>query len=83
MALSNVPGMNFVSRTVKESVPCRNCPDREVGCHGKCEKYKAFKERMSEDRKKRVEAYAPEQQHENYCRKVHDKIVKRQRTERR
>ena len=23
-------------------VPCLDCPDRAVGCHGKCEKYKEF-----------------------------------------
>lgn len=24
--------------------PCLGCTDRQVGCHGNCEKYKAFKE---------------------------------------
>ena len=23
--------------------PCKDCPDRKVGCHGECEKYKAYK----------------------------------------
>ena len=23
----------------KKACPCRNCGDRKVGCHGKCEKY--------------------------------------------
>lgn len=23
--------------------PCKDCPDRTVGCHGECEKYKAYK----------------------------------------
>lgn len=22
--------------------PCRDCPDRHPGCHGKCEKYLAY-----------------------------------------
>lgn len=22
--------------------PCKDCPDRQVGCHGSCEKYAAF-----------------------------------------
>lgn len=22
--------------------PCKGCKDREMGCHGKCEKYKAW-----------------------------------------
>lgn len=25
------------------NVPCYNCPDRCVGCHSTCEKYKAFR----------------------------------------
>ena len=34
--------------------PCdRNCPDREVGCHSKCEKYKKFLEE-NEVRKKQI-----------------------------
>lgn len=24
--------------------PCKGCADREIGCHGKCERYAAFKE---------------------------------------
>lgn len=23
--------------------PCKGCPDRAMGCHGKCEEYAAFK----------------------------------------
>lgn len=23
----------------RPKVPCVNCPDREIGCHGHCEKY--------------------------------------------
>lgn len=23
--------------------PCMNCPDRSPGCHGRCERYKAFR----------------------------------------
>lgn len=23
--------------------PCQNCPDRHIGCHSECEKYKAAK----------------------------------------
>ena len=22
--------------------PCKDCPDRDEGCHGKCERYKAY-----------------------------------------
>lgn len=30
------------------SSPCLDCPDRVIGCHGDCEKYKAFKEERLE-----------------------------------
>lgn len=23
--------------------PCKDCPDRQIGCHGQCERYKAFR----------------------------------------
>ena len=23
--------------------PCKDCPDRKLGCHSKCEKYKEYK----------------------------------------
>ena len=25
------------------TAPCKNCGDREIGCHSKCEKYKTFR----------------------------------------
>lgn len=31
-------------RHSKDRSPCKECPDREIGCHGKCEKYLAWKE---------------------------------------
>lgn len=34
--------------------PCKDCPDRETGCHGKCEKYAAFRaecDAQAEERK--------------------------------
>lgn len=27
---------------MSETAPCRGCPDRVIGCHGKCPKYIAF-----------------------------------------
>ena len=26
------------------TAPCKNCGDREIGCHSKCEKYRTFRE---------------------------------------
>lgn len=34
-------------------VPCKDCPDRHIGCHAKCEKYIKFKEESAEIEKRR------------------------------
>lgn len=36
--------------------PCKDCGDREIGCHSKCEKYKAFKEPFIKAREERLRA---------------------------
>lgn len=28
----------------KYDSPCKNCSNRKIGCHGKCEKYKHYKQ---------------------------------------
>lgn len=35
--------------------PCKDCPDRQVGCHSTCEKYIEFKKEADEQRLKRIE----------------------------
>ena len=35
------------------SSPCKDCGDREVGCHSSCERYIAFTEARAEERKAR------------------------------
>lgn len=44
------------------NAPCKNCPDREIGCHSKCNKYSQFRKERDEelDRKRREDdvAYA-------------------------
>ena len=52
------PSLDIRGRSLMET-PCKDCEDREIGCHGKCEKYKEHQERCKEDRGKRFEAYAP------------------------
>ena len=32
--------------------PCKDCPDRYVGCHSKCEKYLSFRKKLNEHNKK-------------------------------
>ena len=47
--------------------PCFNCPDRHVGCHGKCEKYQTW----NADHIERNRAIRSERERENmyrgYC----------------
>ena len=31
---------------MNETSPCKGCPDRQVACHGSCERYKAWRERF-------------------------------------
>ena len=38
------------------TAPCKNCTDRQMGCHGKCERYKAYREVMDEAARKRYAA---------------------------
>jgi hypothetical protein len=42
------------------SAPCKDCPDRYVGCHSKCEKYIAFNKERQEFLEKRSKANALE-----------------------
>lgn len=56
--------------------PCKDCPDRAPGCHGKCEKYKAFAEWNAENREKRhLGGIAPE----GWKKVVQDMMRKRRR----
>lgn len=32
--------------------PCKDCPNREIGCHSKCEKYIQFKNDLKKDKAK-------------------------------
>lgn len=33
------------------TAPCKNCNDRFVGCHGQCDRYKAFRADIDKDKK--------------------------------
>ena len=36
--------------------PCHHCPDRKVGCHSECHRYKVYQEQIDDlKKKKRVE----------------------------
>lgn len=38
-------------RTANPTAPCAMCADRRLGCHGTCERYKAYKSAVDEVRK--------------------------------
>jgi len=42
--------------------PCKGCSEREIGCHGSCEKYSEYRSAMDDIRKKQLE----EQKYVNY-----------------
>ena len=29
--------------------PCKDCPDRQMGCHGQCEKYQTYRALQTEE----------------------------------
>lgn len=33
--------------------PCKDCPDRHIGCHGECEKHKAYCAKLDVERQRR------------------------------
>lgn len=39
----------------KPLAPCKDCPDREVGCHSKCERYTSFRKELDEYNKAEAE----------------------------
>ena len=39
----------------REISPCKDCVDRHTACHDKCEKYKAWRERLDEVNQRRKE----------------------------
>lgn len=37
--------------------PCKDCEDRELGCHSKCKKYQEYTEKMKEIHKAKDDWY--------------------------
>lgn len=36
------------------NAPCKDCPNRQIGCHSKCEKYQEYARICEEQRQKRL-----------------------------
>ena len=59
--------------TNRLTAPCKDCLDRSVGCHGKCEKYKAYRVKVDELYEMRAKKnYAHDPMHE-YLRQRSDR----------
>lgn len=55
------------------TAPCKGCPQRQVGCHGKCEKYAEYNAWNEKQRQARYEAWETTQ----FCRAVRGVIARR------
>ena len=40
--------------TAMKQPPCKDCTERKIGCHGKCERYKAFKEYHEAEKQQKI-----------------------------
>lgn len=54
--------------------PCKDCTERHDGCHGKCERYRAYREDI--ENRKKPELYA-KCDYDGYVRDVKAKIALR------
>lgn len=44
---------------MRTKAPCKDCTEREVGCHGRCERYKAWRKDLDEkNRRERLQKQA-------------------------
>lgn len=56
--------------------PCKNCCDREIGCHSICNKYLEYLDNKDEENKARADFLRNHNEYVNYMR---DQKVKRER----
>ena len=57
--------------------PCKDCEDRHINCHSKCEKYLLFKSERIQTKEKIKNAYKLQSMLEEYERKKANKNRKR------
>lgn len=73
--ISNTPDSTFRRHP---PVPCKDCPDRVAGCHGSCEKYKAWQAANSADYKLFMDTYRGERMVEQHEQASKMRTLKRQ-----
>ena len=39
---------------MRKVVPCKDCHERKLGCHGRCEKYQDWKAKVDEEMQARI-----------------------------
>lgn len=59
------------------NVPCKGCADRQVGCHGSCEKYQHYHKSRAESLEKRFEYM----ESTNYWSKKTERLMRRRMKE--
>lgn len=59
--------------------PCFGCAERYVGCHGECEKYKAWKTEYDRQRELQKEAQKEDDVRNGYVMKSLERYRKKQR----
>ena len=60
--MRNIPRKQILVDAAKKKIkcPCKDCTDRQVGCHSKCEKHAEYQAECERAYKQVVEAYANE-----------------------
>ena len=60
-------------------VPCKDCENRQIGCHSVCEKYKTWRKEKDKQYKEELEKRRCDIEYEHYVksrqRKIRDKNV--------
>ena len=57
--------------------PCKDCPDRVLGCHSTCQKYIDKKAAYEKEREQLIECYNKENSYVSYVVGSKDRIKKR------
>lgn len=53
----------------KQNTPCKGCEDRVPGCHGGCDKFKAFREDLDRRKQERLDVINRESIVEDFIKK--------------
>ena len=61
----------------KTIAPCKDCPERQVGCHSKCRKYADWSEQMKKNRIEITNTYRADREVEDYT--VKEKLKNKRR----